>query len=71
MRKLLASVGFLILLAVPAAWAQQTAPANDSSGLRQEVDNLKKTIAALEARIAAQEQQKTAASKPTPAEGTV
>jgi hypothetical protein len=71
MRKLLASALFLILLAVPAAWAQQTAPANDSSGLRQEVDNLKKTIAALEARIAAQEQQKTAASKPTPAEGTV
>ena len=27
MRKLLASVGFLILLASPAAWAQQTAPA--------------------------------------------
>ncbi len=71
MRKLLASAVFLILLAVPAAWAQQTAPANDSFGLRQEVDNLKKTIAALEARIAAQEQQKTAASKPTPAEGTV
>ena len=71
MRKLLASVVFLILLAVPAAWAQQTAPANDSSGLRQEVDNLKKTIAVLEARIAAQEQQKTVASKQTPAEGTV
>jgi hypothetical protein len=47
MRKLLASAVLLILLAVPGAWAQQTAPANDSTGLRQEVDNLKKTIAAL------------------------
>jgi uncharacterized protein DUF3373 len=72
MRKLLASAVFLILLAVPAAWAQETAPANDPSDLRQEVNNLKKTIAALEARIAAQEQQKTAASKPQASvEGTV
>jgi hypothetical protein len=74
MRKILASLLSVALLAGPAAWAQQAAPApgNDSSDLRQEVNNLKKTIAALEARIAAQEQQKTAASKePTSAEGTV
>ncbi|MGZ4822354.1 MAG: hypothetical protein ACXVZM_12175 [Terriglobales bacterium] len=59
MRKLFASLLSVVLLAGPAAWAQQTASTtgNDSSELRQEVDNLKKTIAALEARIAAQEQQ--------------
>ncbi|MBZ5630504.1 MAG: DUF3373 domain-containing protein, partial [Acidobacteriia bacterium] len=73
MRTFLASVLSVVLLAGPGAWAQQKAPApnSDSSELRQEVDNLKKTIAALEARIAAQEQQKTAAPKPAAAEGTV
>ena len=72
MRTFLASLLSVVLLAGPGAWAQQTAPGNDSSELRQEVDNLKKTIVALEARIAAQERQKTAASKQqTPAEGTV
>ena len=56
MHKLLASLLSVVLLAGPAAWAQQAAPApgNASSELRQEVDNLKKTIAALEARISAQ-----------------
>ena len=74
MRKLFASLLSVVLLAGPAAWAQQKASTtgNDSSELRQEVDNLKKTIAALEARISAQEQQKTVASKlQVPAEGTV
>ncbi len=67
MRRFLAAVLTATMLAGPGAWAQQAAPANnDTSDLRQEIENLKKTVAALEARLAADEQKKQEAAQPQP-----
>ena len=63
------------LLALPAAWSQNAAPAaneiatpavdSDTTRLRAEVEQLKKTLAALEQRLNEQE-QKTGAVAPAP-----
>lgn len=72
MKKLLPAVAVLLLAS--ALWAQSPpatpAAANDDSAqLRQEVEQLKKTLTGLEQRLAAQEkaaQDKTAQEKPSP-----
>jgi len=60
MRKSITYVLMLILLNGPALWSQ-SAPSstttNDTSDLRQELEQLKKTVAALEAKLATQEKQ--------------
>jgi hypothetical protein len=53
MRKLLLAV--LMLLLATALWAQAPPPANDAAQLRGEIEQLKKTINALEQRLEAQE----------------
>ncbi len=53
-------VAALLLLGAPASWGQQTqssANANDAAELRQEIDQLKQTVTALETRLAAQEKK--------------
>jgi hypothetical protein len=61
MRKLLWAA--LLLLLTPGLWAQSAPPAtDDASQLRQEIDQLKKTVAALEQRLDAQETPKPAAA---------
>ena len=57
MRKFVSNVLVILLIASQGMWAQasrSTTP-NDSAELRQELEQLKKSVAALEARLAAQE----------------
>ena len=68
MRKLLWAA--LLFLLTTGLWAQAAPPAtDDASQLRQEIDQLKKTVAALEQRLDAQEKPKPAlvAEPATPA----
>ncbi len=61
---LLLSFLVFLQLAGPAALAQNTNPPSGSTEqLRQEIDNLKKAIAALEERLAAQEKEKQKAAE--------
>ncbi len=68
MHKLMTTLIALLLLAGPAAWAQDPPSASqpqqtagtekdEAARMRQELENLKKTMAALEERLAAQEKQ--------------
>jgi hypothetical protein len=66
------------MLSGPALWAQQAgqplaaAPSPDAAQLRQEIDQLKKTIAAMEQRLAAQEEAaRPRAAKPEASKDTV
>ena len=64
MRKVLWAA--LLVLLTPGLWAQSAPPASDdASQLRQEIDQLKKTVAALEQRLDAQEKPKPAEVAPT------
>jgi hypothetical protein len=67
MRKFLSAILVMSLMGVSPAFAQQTpkstTDATGTTDLRQEVDQLKKTISMLEQRLAAQEQK----AVPTPA----
>lgn len=79
MRKFTANILILLLLGTQTLWAQSstgTASQNDSAELRQELEQLKKTVAALEARLAAQEKQpaqdsSSKASQVLPTDATV
>ena len=68
MRKLLIAVFAFLLTA--GLWAQTAPPATDDAAqLRQEIDQLKKTVQSLEQRFAEQEQAKKSApatESPTP-----
>lgn len=58
MRKIIASLISLIMLAGPGLLAQDqpaSAPSQDAAQMRQEIDQLKKQLAAMEERLAAQE----------------
>ena len=60
MRRFTANMFILLLLGTQFLWAQSTTGTvsqSDSAELRQELEQLKKTVAALEARLAAQERQ--------------
>src|SRR5215475_11672081 len=66
MRKLLIAVFVLLLTA--GLWAQTAPPATDDAAqLRQEIDQLKKTINSLEQRLDKQESAAKAATAQTPA----
>src|SRR5512142_320693 len=67
MRKL--AIAILVLLLAIGLWAQTPAPPDDSAQLRQELAQMKKTIAALEQRLAAQE--KVQQNAVVPAKDTV
>ncbi len=58
MRQRLACVLLLCLGATPGLWAQQTSTPDNNAELRQEVEQLKKTLAEVEQRLAAQEKKK-------------
>jgi hypothetical protein len=63
MRKLIPV--FLVLLLALNAWAQQApASGDDSAQLRQEIEQLKATLKALEARVAAQEKPTQTTAQP-------
>jgi type II secretory pathway component PulM len=64
MRRLL--VVALLFLLPAGLWAQSTPPATDDAAqLRQEIDQLKKTVGALEQRLEAQEKAKQPAAAQT------
>lgn len=66
MRKLLWAA--LLFLLTPGLWAQSAPPATDDAAqLRQEIDQLKKTVNALEQRLDAQEKAKQEAAATTTA----
>jgi hypothetical protein len=70
MRKYLCFLLISILLTGPWGWSQSTstsAAANDTAALRQELEQLKKTVAALEEKLASQEKQTAAAPAAAPA----
>lgn len=78
MRKFIANGLILLLLGSQALWAQSgpsTATQNDSAELRQELEQLKKTVAALESRLAAQEkqpvQESSSKEQATPTDATI
>ena len=57
-RKIATYVALLCLACAPGLWAQQaTNTQNDNAQLRQEVEQLKKTLATLEQRLSAQEKK--------------
>jgi len=67
MRKLLLTVPIVLL--VSGLWAQTAPPAtNDAAQLRQEIDQLKKTINSLEQRLDAQESATKATTPQAPAQ---
>jgi len=58
----------LLVLLSAGLWAQSAPPATDNAAqLRQEIDQLKKTVAALEQRLDLQEKAKPAATETAPA----
>src|SRR5512142_3231350 len=71
MRKL--AIAILVLLLAIGLWAQSPAPPDDAAQLRQELEQMKKTITALEQRLAAQEkaQEKAQQNALAPAKETV
>ena len=70
MRKLLVAVSALLLTA--GLWAQTAPPATDDAAqLRQEIDQLKKTINSLEQRLDAQEQATKTPASQAPAASAV
>lgn len=78
MRKFVSKSLIVLLILSPGAWAQSSTSTtqNDPAELRQELEQLKKTVAALEARLAAQEKPpaQESSSKDQPAaatEGTI
>jgi hypothetical protein len=73
MRKIIASYLCVLMLAGPAMFAQNQAPASqDAAEMRQEIEQLKKQIAVMEERLAAQEkaQQQQAEKKAESAQPT-
>jgi hypothetical protein len=69
MRK--AMIAVLMLLLPAGLWAQAAAPPADNAQLRQEIEQMKKTIAALEQRLAAQEKVQQNAAAPEEKKDTV
>jgi Protein of unknown function (DUF3373) len=63
----------ILLISLPAIWAQTPAPANanDAEQMQQQIDALKTQLAALEARLKSQEEGARQKSAVTPDEGTV
>ena len=70
MRQYICLLLMLILVTNPAMWAQETsAPSDDAAKMRQEIELLKKQLAAMEERLAAQEKASHPPSA-TPAHST-
>lgn len=63
----------ILLISVPATWAQAPVPAanNDTQQMQQQINELKKQISALEARLNAQDESAKDKKAETPVEGTV
>jgi len=70
-RRIATYVALLCLACAPGLWAQQAASTpNDNAQLRQEVEQLKKTLAELEQRLEAQEKKAEPTAQPAPATAT-
>lgn len=71
MRKYISYLLVTVLLIGPTAWSQtSSSSSSDTTDIRQQLEQLKKTVAALEEKLATQEKEKQASAAATPTAGT-